>query len=56
MNQIKQAVNTYFSIPASEQFELEDLDYCELYHDMLSFQAEAAKGHQGPHESYDLPW
>lgn len=60
MSQIKQEVNQYFSIPASQQPELEDLDYCELYRDMLSFKAEAdkhaEKEDQEFREIYDLPW
>lgn len=60
MNQIKQEVNKYFNIPASTQAEYEDLDYCELYHDLLSFKAEAdkyaEKEDQEFREIYDLPW
>lgn len=60
MGQIKQEVNKYFSIPTSTQAEYEDLDYCELYHDLLSFKAEvdkaAEKEDQEFREIYDLPF
>lgn len=60
MDQIKQEVNKYFSIPTSTQAELEDLDYCDLYHDLLSFKAEvdkaAEKEDQEFREIYDLPF